>query len=83
VARNGIENPKVRNRVSLAPNANLFFPGNWNGKCCNCPMHYLRIMNLVELDDIHDSGHDQMSVQAWTHGMHERGEPVGARQGNE
>ena len=37
---------------------------------------------LFEIDDVHDSGHDQMSVQVWTHGMHEVEEPVGARQEN-
>ena len=37
---------------------------------------------LFGLDDVHDSGHDQMRVQAWTHGMHEREEPVGVRQEN-
>ena len=65
--------------MSLAANASFLSPGNLNGRCCipfkDCKFYF-------ELDDVHDSGHDQMSVQEWTRGMHEREALAGGRQEN-
>lgn len=79
-----MENPKVKKRVSLAPNASLLFPGNLNGRCCVVPCMVFRHCNFsFELDDVHDSGHDQTSVQRWMRGMDEHEALAGGKQENE